>query len=99
MLEHLQKKLRQESGEVFLKMFMNAQPRRVAHGYETFVCGGKTEPLHQRLSEMTENQVNAWNSNRPVISSSVSGDGSWNDQKGVFAQNENNYQVCCSKSP
>jgi len=86
---------RQEtSGEVFPKMFMNAQPRRLAHGYETFVRGGRTEASFQRLSQMTDNQVNvnAWSSIRPV-ESSRSRDDRWKSQQEASFQNEN-YQVC-----
>lgn len=95
-----QRDLRQESGEVFPKMLMNAQPRRVVHGHETFVQCGRAEPSHQGLSEMTDNQINlnTWNSQRLADPSPRSRDDSrWNAQKAAgFVQSEN-YQVCKSE--
>lgn len=42
-------------------MLINARPRYVSHDFETFVPIQRAEPLHQRLVEMTDNDVNAWN--------------------------------------
>lgn len=51
-------------------MFMNAQPRDVLHGFETFVPFLYNE-THQRrgLCEMNNNEVNAWNGQRSVLQS------------------------------
>lgn len=51
-------------------MLMNARPRTVSHGFETFVPIQRAESLHQRLVEMTNNDVNAWNFYRPVATPS-----------------------------
>jgi hypothetical protein len=50
-------------------MFINAQPRIVSNGFETFVPIHRAEALHQRLVAMTNNDVNAWSIFRPVASS------------------------------
>lgn len=52
-------------------MFMNAPPRIVLNGFETFVPPHRTDLLHQRLVEMTNtnNDMKAWNGFGPVASS------------------------------
>jgi len=50
-------------------MFINAEPRIVSNGFETFVPFHRVESSHQRLVEMTNNDVNAWSVYRPVASS------------------------------
>lgn len=60
-------------------MLMNARPRTVSHGYETFVPVKRTESLHQRLVEMTNNDVNAWNFYRPVATPSNCWDENFDD--------------------
>ncbi|KAG0646818.1 hypothetical protein D0Z07_6223 [Hyphodiscus hymeniophilus] len=51
-------------------MVINARPRYVSHGFETFVPFQRVESLHQNLVEMTNNDVNAWNFFRPVATPS-----------------------------
>ena len=46
-------------------MVINARPRVVSHGFEAFVPFHRVESLHQRLVEMTNNDINAWNFYRP----------------------------------
>lgn len=70
-------------------MFINAEPRFVSNGFETFVPFYRTEALHQRLAEMTSNDVNAWSIFRPVVPST--GD-SWDGHLDEYSNNEN-FQV------
>jgi hypothetical protein len=65
-------------------MFINAQPRFVSTGFETFVPKHRTA-LQQRLGEMTNNDINAWGVIRPRGSSTT---GTWDQQLGDFS-NEN----------
>ena len=67
-------------------MFISANPRYVSNGcFESFVPYQRVESLHQRLVEMTNNDVNAWSVFRPV-SATVDG---WDDQGVEFDCNEN----------
>lgn len=66
-------------------MLMNARPRIVSHGCETFVPIQRVESLHQKLVEMTNNDVNAWNFFRPVVTPSTDG---WDQNLDGF-NNEN----------
>ena len=66
-------------------MFINAEPRIVSGGFETFVPLHRAEVFHQGLVEMTNNQVNAWSNYRPVASSASGG---WKHQGNDFS-NEN----------
>lgn len=68
-------------------MFINAEPRYVSHGFETFVPISRTEPLHQRLVEMTNNDVNAWSIFRPVAQFE-----DWDQHIDEYGNNEN-FQV------
>lgn len=67
-------------------MFINARPRFVSNGFETFVPVHRVESLHQRLVEMTNNDVNAWSASRPVAN--FQGD-NWDQQFDDFGGNEN----------
>ena len=66
-------------------MFINANPRVVSNGFGTFVPVQIAESLHQRLVEMTNNDVNAWSVFRPVASTNDNWDQHIND----FNSNEN----------
>ena len=67
-------------------MFISANPRYVSNRcFESFVPYQRVESLHQRLVEMTNNDVNAWSVFRPV-SAIVDG---WDDQSVEFDCNEN----------
>jgi hypothetical protein len=66
-------------------MFINANPGVVSNGFETFVPVQIAESLHQRLVEMTNNDVNAWSVFRPVTSTNDNWDQHIND----FNSNEN----------
>jgi hypothetical protein len=66
-------------------MFINAEPRVVSNGFEAFIPFHRAEPVHQRLVEMTNNDVNAWSVCRPVASSTSS---IWDQQVDDF-DNEN----------
>jgi hypothetical protein len=53
-------------------MFINAEPRYVSNGFDTFVCNQREESLHQRLIEMTNNNnINAWSVYRPAAASAT----------------------------
>lgn len=69
------------------RMFINANPRYVSNDcFENFVPYQQVEStLHQRLVEMTNNDVNAWSVFRPV-SATVDG---WDDQVVDFSGDEN----------
>jgi hypothetical protein len=67
-------------------MFINARPRFVSNDVETFVPAQRVESLHQRLVEMTNNNVNAWSIPRPV--GTYQSD-SWNHQLDDFSSSEN----------
>ncbi|PMD34151.1 hypothetical protein L207DRAFT_547478 [Hyaloscypha variabilis F] len=66
-------------------MFINAELRSVSNGFEAFVPFHRAEVVHQRLVEMTNNDVNAWSVYRPVASSTPS---IWDQQIDDFG-NEN----------
>jgi hypothetical protein len=66
-------------------MFINAEPRIAPNGFEAFVPFHRAELMHQRLVEMTNNNVNAWSVCRPVASSTSS---IWDQQMDDFG-NEN----------
>jgi hypothetical protein len=66
-------------------MFINAEPRVVSNGFEAFIPFHRAESVHQRLVEMTNNDVNAWSVCRPVASSTSS---IWDQQVDDFG-NEN----------
>lgn len=66
-------------------MFINAEPRSVSNGFETFVPTQRREFVHQRLIEMTNNDVNAWSVFRPGATSTPD---NW-DQHGDDYSNEN----------
>ena len=66
-------------------MLINARPRIVSHGFETFVPIQRVESLHQRLVEMTNNDVNAWNFFRHAA---TPGNG-WNESLDDFNNDEN----------
>jgi hypothetical protein len=66
-------------------MFINAEPRIVSNGCEAFVPFHRAELVHQRLVEMTNNDVNAWSVCRPVVPSTSS---IWDQQIDDFG-NEN----------
>lgn len=53
-------------------MFINAEPRVVSNGFEAFIPFHRAESVHQRLVEMTNDDVNAWSVCRPVASSTSS---------------------------
>jgi len=71
-------------------MFINARPRFVSNGFETFVPIQSAEALQQRLVEMTNNDVNAWSVFRPVA---APGSDIWDQNIDDFGSNEN-YPVC-----
>jgi len=66
-------------------MFINAKPRVVSNGFEAFIPFHRAESVHQRLVDMTNNDVNAWSVCRPVASSTSS---IWDQQVDDFG-NEN----------
>ncbi|RDL40674.1 uncharacterized protein BP5553_00653 [Venustampulla echinocandica] len=66
-------------------MFITARPRFVSNTFETFVPHQKAEPMHQRLVEMSNNEVNAWNTFRPVATPA---NDNWDQQIDGFG-NEN----------
>lgn len=66
-------------------MLINARPRIVSNGFETFVPTQRAESLHERLVEMTNNDVNAWSFFRPVAPSIED----WDRQFDNFNSNEN----------
>jgi hypothetical protein len=66
-------------------MFINAKPRSVSNGFEAFVPIHRVESLHQRLVEMTNNDINAWSVYRPVATSASD---SWDQHIDDFG-NEN----------
>jgi len=66
-------------------MLINAQPRIVSNSFEPFVPTQRVESLHQRLVEMTDNNVNAWSVFRPVASSSTD---TWDQQIDELYDNE-----------
>ncbi|KAJ5054712.1 uncharacterized protein L3040_000978 [Drepanopeziza brunnea f. sp. 'multigermtubi'] len=70
-------------------MFINAKPRAVSNGFETFVPNHRANLLHRRLVEMTNNDVNAWSIFRPVAPS-VSDN--WDHNLDEYGNNEN-FQV------
>jgi hypothetical protein len=70
-------------------MFINARPRFVSKGFETMVPNQRTEFLHQRLVEMTNNDVNAWSAFRPVATSTDN----WDQTLDDF--NTENFPVSC----
>ncbi|KAH7360420.1 hypothetical protein BKA65DRAFT_547139 [Rhexocercosporidium sp. MPI-PUGE-AT-0058] len=70
-------------------MFINAEPRFVSNGFETFVPFHRAEALHQRLVEMTNNDVNAWSIFRPLVPSTGE---SWDGNLDEYSNNEN-FQV------
>ncbi len=67
------------------RMLINAQPRCVSSGFESFVPKHRTA-LQQRLGEMTNNDINAWGVTRPRSSSTT---GTWEQQLDDFSSNEN----------
>src|SRR5271168_4552169 len=67
-------------------MFINAKPRMVSNSFETFVPSQRVESLHQRLVEMTNNDVNAWSIFRPVAPSATD---DWDQPINDFNSNEN----------
>ncbi|KUJ21167.1 uncharacterized protein LY89DRAFT_665617 [Mollisia scopiformis] len=67
-------------------MFINAEPRFVSNGFETFVPSQRTESLHQRLVEMTNNDVNAWSVYRPAAPPAPD---TWDQHLEDFGSNEN----------
>lgn len=67
-------------------MFINAEPRSVSNGFETFVPSQRAESLHQRLVEMTNNDVNAWSVYRPANRSAAD---AWDQHFDDFGNNEN----------
>ncbi|KAE8451996.1 hypothetical protein EG329_002161 [Mollisiaceae sp. DMI_Dod_QoI] len=67
-------------------MFINAEPRFVSNGFETFVPIQRAESLHQRLVEMTNNDVNAWSVYRPAAPSAAD---TWDQHFDDFGNNEN----------
>jgi hypothetical protein len=70
-------------------MLINARPRFVSNGFETFVPFHRAEALHQRLVEMTNNDVNAWSIFRPLVPSTGE---SWDGNLDEYSNNEN-FQV------
>ncbi|TVY44714.1 hypothetical protein LOCC1_G003071 [Lachnellula occidentalis] len=66
-------------------MFINANPRLVSNGFGTFVPTQIAESLHQRLVEMTNNDVNAWSVFRPVATTNDN----WDQHIDEFTSNEN----------
>jgi len=66
-------------------MFINAEPRFVSNGFETFVPYQRRDLLHQKLVEMTNNDVNAWSVFRPVASTNDN----WDQHISDFNSNEN----------
>ena len=72
-------------------MVIKARPRIVSHGFETFVPVQKVESLHQRLVEMTNNDLNAWNFLRPVATPS----NGWEENIDDF--NSEDFAVSCSR--
>lgn len=70
-------------------MFINAEPRFVSNGFETFVPVQRADLLHQRLVEMTNNDVNAWSIFRPVAASTSD---NWDYNFEEYNNNEN-FQV------
>jgi len=67
-------------------MFINARPRIVSNGFETFVPNQRVESLYQRLVEMTNSDINAWSIPRPVDTHSTD---NWDQQLDDFSNNEN----------
>ncbi|TVY94067.1 hypothetical protein LAWI1_G000390, partial [Lachnellula willkommii] len=66
-------------------MFINADPRVVSNGFGTFVPVQIAESCHQRLVEMTNNDVNAWSVFRPVGSTNDN----WDQHIDELNSNEN----------
>jgi hypothetical protein len=66
-------------------MFINAEPRIVSNCLEGFVPFHRAELVHQRLVEMTNNDLNTWSVRGPVASSTSS---IWDEQIDDF-DNEN----------
>ena len=67
-------------------MFMNAKPRIVSNGIETFVPAQIVDLVHQRLFKMTNSNVNAWSVFGPVATSA---NATWEQQIDDFGGNEN----------
>lgn len=70
-------------------MFINAEPRYVSHGFDTFVPYQRPDVLHQRLVAMTNNGLNAWSICRPVAASAPE---HWEQHLDEYSSNEN-FQV------
>ncbi|KAK6585416.1 hypothetical protein PZA11_002143 [Diplocarpon coronariae] len=68
-------------------MFINAEPRVVSNSFETFVPIHRAEVLHERLIEMTNNNVNAWSIFRPEAAAE-----NWEHNLDEYSNNEN-FQV------
>ncbi|TAQ85730.1 hypothetical protein B7494_g5954 [Chlorociboria aeruginascens] len=68
-------------------MLINAHPRFVSNGFETFVPIQEAELLHhQRLVEMSNNNINAWSIFRPVAPVTTD---NWDQHIDDFGGNEN----------
>ncbi|PBP24361.1 hypothetical protein BUE80_DR004648 [Diplocarpon rosae] len=65
-------------------MFINAEPRYVSNGFETFVPIHRAEVLRQRLVDMTSNNVNAWSIFRPEAAAE-----NWVHNLDEYSNNEN----------
>ncbi len=61
-------------------MFINVRPRNVSHGFETFVPVHRAASLPEKLTEMTNNDINAWNFYRPIAAPG----NSWDENLDVF---------------
>jgi hypothetical protein len=70
-------------------MFINARPRFVSKGFEALVPTQRAESLHQRLVEMTNNEVNAWGLVRPVATAADN----WDPNLDEFSAK--NFEVSC----
>ncbi|CZS93730.1 uncharacterized protein RCO7_09444 [Rhynchosporium graminicola] len=67
-------------------MFINAEPRYVSNGFETFVPYHRAEALHSALVEMTNNDINAWSIFRPVVPQA---NDDWEGDLDEYGGNEN----------
>lgn len=66
-------------------MLMNARPRYVSNGFETFIVTQQGEVLHQSLVEMKKEDINARDAPRPVATYQTD---SWDQQLDDFNGSE-----------
>lgn len=69
-------------------MLMNAHPRAISNGFETFVPDYGAELAQRRLTEMTNNDLNTWSS-LGSVPGSQSVQRRWDHHTEGFSNNEN----------